>query len=324
MLTPIIAAFVSTWATLLLLPRTRLGRTALDVPNERSLHTTTVPRIGGVGIALGLACGAATIDGLDPVLRWLALSYGLLFAVSLTDDLRPLPVRLRLSVHLLAAAAWAIVLEVPFPWFLPAMLSIVWAANLFNFMDGADGLAGGMAVFGFAALAAAAAQSNAMALAGLCAGVAAASAAFLIFNTHPASLFMGDSGSVPLGFLAAGIGLYGAQRDHWPLLLPVFAFFPFIFDATYTLISRVLRGRKPWEPHREHLYQRLVQGGLGHWKMALIAYACMFLCLLCALATLRLSLAAQFALLSAIAVLSLIAASRISRRHRIGPDSAGR
>ncbi len=313
MLTAAVASFLVTWATLVVVPRTRLGRAALDVPNERSLHSGVVPRVGGIGIGVGIACGVATVRGLEPVLGWVATSYVLLFLVSLVDDMRPLSVRIRLSVHLIAAAICTIALDVPLAWSVPATLSIVWAMNLFNFMDGADGLAGGMAVFGFATLAAAALHSGDLPLAALCASVAAASAAFLLFNLPPASLFMGDAGSVPLGFLTAALGLYGAQRDSWPLLLPLFAFFPFVFDATYTLLTRVLQGHKPWEPHRAHLYQRLVRSGLGHRKMALLAYVYMSVCVVCALATLWLSYGEQFALLLAIGASNLLGARKIVR-----------
>lgn len=316
MLTAIVVAFLASWMTLALLPRTRFARSVLDVPNNRSLHSITVPRIGGIGIAAGIGLGSLATTGLDPVLIWAAAGYLLLFAVSLLDDAWSLPVSVRLVAHLLAAGLWTWALHVPSQWFLLSVLAIVWACNLYNFMDGADGLAGGMAVFGFATLSAASVYADQLALAAVCAGVTAAAVAFLIYNVHPASMFMGDSGSVPLGFLAAAIGLYGTQRDHWPGLLPLLAFFPFVFDATYTLTARVLRGRKPWEAHKEHLYQRLVQRGLGHRKMAELAYVVMAVCQLCALATLRLPFAGQFALLAMVVGLSVLAAGRITRGHR--------
>lgn len=317
MLTAAVASFLVTWATLLVVPRTRLGRAALDVPNERSLHSEVVPRVGGIGIGIGIASGAATIRGLEPVLVWVAASYALLFLVSLVDDVRPLSVRIRLSVHLIAAAICTIALGVPPEWSMPATLSIVWAMNLFNFMDGADGLAGGMAIFGFAALAAAALHSGDLPLAALCASVAAASAAFLVFNVHPASLFMGDAGSIPLGFLGAVLGLYGAQQGSWPLLLPLLAFFPFVFDATYTLVTRVLQGHKPWEAHRAHLYQRLVRSGLGHRRMALFAYLYMLGCAACALVAQRLPITGQLAILGVVLVSSLLVAVRVVRQDAI-------
>ena len=306
-------AFLVAWSTLAVLPKTKFGQTILDIPNERSLHTSLVPRIGGVGIAAGILAAAITITSIEPVLGWAALGYVLLFLVSLVDDTWKLPIAVRLVAHLLAAVVWVWAVALPPMWAIPAVLALVWMTNLFNFMDGADGLAGGMTVSGFGTLAAAAISSGQLGLAALCLGVAASALAFLIFNFHPASIFMGDSGSIPIGFLAGAIGLYGVQRDVWPELLPIFAFFPFVFDATYTLVARLVRGHKPWQAHREHIYQRLVQSGLGHKHVAGIAYACMALCALCALTSLWLPLIGQAALLAVITFGSIGLATRVSQ-----------
>lgn len=312
MLTASTLAFLVAWSTLALLSRTKLGKAVLDIPNERSLHTSLVPRIGGVGIAAGIAAAAMTITSIDPLFRWAALAYGLLFIVSIVDDIRSLPVSVRLVAHLVAAVAWVSAMAPPPIWTIAAVLAIVWMTNLFNFMDGADGLAGGMAVFGFGTLAAAAIYSGEFALAALCLGVAASALGFLVFNFHPASIFMGDSGSIPIGFLAGAIGLYGAQRDVWPVSFPLFAFFPFVFDATYTLVARLARGHRPWQAHREHIYQRLIQSGLGHGRVAALAYAYMALCALCALALLWLPSIGQFVLLAAVTLASLVLANKLS------------
>lgn len=311
MLTAPALAFLVAWSTLALLPRTKFGQRVVDIPNERSLHSSLVPRIGGVGIAAGIVVAAMTIADIDPVFGWAAIGYVLLFIVSLADDMRNLPVPVRLVAHLLAAVAWVWAMAPPPLWAIPAVLAIVWVTNLFNFMDGADGLAGGMTVFGFGTLAAAAFWSGEPALAALCLGVAASALGFLVFNFHPASIFMGDSGSIPIGFLASAIGLYGAQNDVWPVLFPIFAFFPFIFDATYTLLARLARGNRPWQAHREHIYQRLIRSGLGHRRVAALAYICMALCSLCALASLGLSLIGQSALLSVVTLASLALATRL-------------
>jgi len=312
MLTAPALAFLVAWSTLAFLPRTKFGQTVLDIPNERSLHSCLVPRIGGVGIGAGILAAAMTIADIDPVLVWAALGYILLFIVSLVDDMRSLPVPVRLVAHLLAAVAWVSAMELAPIWTIPAVLTIVWMTNLFNFMDGADGLAGGMTMFGFGTLAAAAVSSNELALAALCLGVAASALGFLLFNFHPASIFMGDSGSIPIGFLAGAVGLYGAQRNVWPELLPVLAFFPFVFDATYTLLARLARGHRPWQAHREHIYQRLIRSGLGHRRMAALAYACMALCSLCALASLCLSFIGQSVLLAALTLGGLVLGTRLA------------
>jgi UDP-N-acetylmuramyl pentapeptide phosphotransferase/UDP-N-acetylglucosamine-1-phosphate transferase len=147
--------------------------------------------------------------------------------------------------------------------------------NLFNFMDGSDGLAGGMAAIGFGALAAGAAAAGAMALALTAAAIASASVGFLLHNFPPARVFLGDAGSVPLGFLAAALGLHGMLVGAWPLWFPFLVFSPFIADATVTILRRAARRERFWRAHRGHFYQRLVLAGWSRRALALRAYALM-------------------------------------------------
>jgi UDP-N-acetylmuramyl pentapeptide phosphotransferase/UDP-N-acetylglucosamine-1-phosphate transferase len=155
--------------------------------------------------------------------------------------------------------------------------------NVYNFMDGSDGLAGGMALFGFGFYGGAAWLAGDSAFASVNFAVAAAAAGFLFFNFHPARIFMGDAGSVTLGFLVAALGLLGWQQGHWPAWFPVLVFSPFIVDASLTLARRLLRGEKVWQAHREHYYQRLVRMGYGHRVTALLEYVLMLLAGLSAL-----------------------------------------
>jgi UDP-N-acetylmuramyl pentapeptide phosphotransferase/UDP-N-acetylglucosamine-1-phosphate transferase len=145
-------------------------------------------------------------------------------------------------------------------------------------MDGSDGLAAGMTVIGFAAYAGAAALADEPELATICLCIAAAAAAFLVFNFHPARIFLGDVGSIPLGFLAGALGIIGWNDEAWPLWFPCAVFAPFIADATLTLVRRLIRGERVWQAHREHYYQRMVRSGLGHRGTAYIAYGIMALC----------------------------------------------
>jgi len=255
----------------------RFGRFALDQPNERSLHQRPVPRSGGIALLLGaavsLAFGAAGM--------WLPMTLALALAVlSLLDDLRSLPTGVRFAAHVGAAAllVWY-VLSPMLPLEMAVLiLAVAWITNLYNFMDGADGLAGGMATIGFAAYGLAAWWSEEPALAALCVALSAAAFAFLLHNHHPARIFLGDVGSIPLGFLAAALGVVGWRNDAWPLWFPVLVFGPFIGDATITLARRLLRRERVWQPHRDHYYQRLVRMGLGHRGTAWIGYAVMLLC----------------------------------------------
>jgi UDP-N-acetylmuramyl pentapeptide phosphotransferase/UDP-N-acetylglucosamine-1-phosphate transferase len=135
-----------------------------------------------------------------------------------------------------------------------------------------------MALFGFGAFALAAWLANDPVFVVVAASIAAAAAAFLVFNFPPAKVFMGDAGSIPLGFLAAALGLLGWRAGCWPPWFPVLVFSPFIIDASLTLARRMLRGERVWRAHRSHYYQRLVQLGWGHRNTALAEYALMAGC----------------------------------------------
>jgi UDP-N-acetylmuramyl pentapeptide phosphotransferase/UDP-N-acetylglucosamine-1-phosphate transferase len=260
----------------------RFGSFALDEPNERSLHAHPVPRTGGIAILAGSALAAPIVGGE----LWLPMLLALLLAVlSFYDDVRGLRTRTRLLAHFTAAAllVWYVMSPMNLVAMLVLVLAVVWVTNLYNFMDGADGVAGGMAIIGFGAYAAGAWLAGHYALAALCMAIAAASAAFLAHNFHPARIFLGDVGSIPLGFLAAALGIVGWRDDVWPLWFPLLVFGPFNADATITLVKRLLRREKVWQPHRDHYYQRIVRMGLGHRAAALIGYVVMAICAAAAL-----------------------------------------
>lgn len=250
----------------------------VDVPNERSLHARPTPRIGGLGMVVGvLVAFLAARGSLGTELALLAgLAFGLAI-FSLLDDWRGLSVTTRFSAHMLAAAAalWVLVPASSALWWVVLILAMVWITNLYNFMDGADGLAGGMAMFGFSAYALAALLGGHESLALLAGMLAAAAMGFLAFNFPPARVFMGDAGSIPLGFLAASLGIYGWIDGVWPWTFPLLVFSPFFVDASITLVRRGLRGEKVWQAHREHYYQRLVRMGLSHRKLVLGEYGLM-------------------------------------------------
>lgn len=269
-------AFALCYAVLRLL-LWRFATLALDAPNARSLHERPVPRTGGIGVLAGASIALA----LSAAELWLPFALALgLAALSFFDDLRGVPAAGRLAAQFAAAAGLAWYLLAPMH---PAQLAVlvvavVWITNLYNFMDGADGIAGGMAAIGFGAYAAAAWAAGQPALASLSAALSAASIAFVLHNFHPARLFLGDVGAIPLGFLAGGLGLQGWRDDAWPLWFPVLVFGPFIADATITLLKRAVRGETVWRAHRDHYYQRMVRMGLGHRRTACVGYAAMLVC----------------------------------------------
>jgi len=210
---------------------------------------------------------------------WVVLPLLVLIAVSLLDDKRGLPVRQRLPAHVIAAALLVFGSGMATQNILLALLvlpCVVWMTNLYNFMDGSDGLAGGMTFFGFSMYGLAALMHGNDTQAMLNFSIGAAALGFLYYNLYPAKVFMGDAGSIPLGFLAAAMGLWGWEQGNWPGWFPLLVFSPFIADATVTLVKRTVRGEKITEAHREHYYQRLVQIGWGHRNVALFAYVLMF------------------------------------------------
>ncbi len=252
----------------------------------------------------------------------------LLGIASAMDDARSLPVATRLALHVMAATIAVAVVGPPVSHGAAgglvvagaAVLAIAWTTNLFNFMDGADGMAGGMATIGFACLAFAAHRAGAQDLATMAAAVSAASLAFLVFNFPPAKVFMGDAGSIPLGFLAGTLGWQGTAVGAWPAWFPLLAFSPFVVDATVTLARRLVAGEPVWRAHRSHYYQRLVLGGWSHRRLAFAQWALMAAAGASAIAALRQSAALQSAILVAWLLAYVAIAVAIDRRH---PRSAG-
>lgn len=276
----------------------------LDHPNERSLHSTPVPRTGGLAILASLAVGLL-LESSRAFLgwgfsvfqagysRWIPAMLILIVIVSLWDDWRELPFFLRLAVHGVAAAGIVLgaglvidVIAVPrlstlaLGWFaIPfTILSVMWMTNLYNFMDGMDGFAGGMTLIGFGFLCYLAWSVGEVYVGVLSLLAVSATGGFLIYNRPPARIFMGDVGSTLLGFLAGTLSVLGIHRGLFDFWVPVLIFSPFIVDATITLFRRLIRGEKIWQAHRQHYYQRLVLLGWSHRKTVLVEYCLMLAC----------------------------------------------
>lgn len=272
----------------------------LDHPNERSLHAAPLPRTGGLaifgsvllGIIVSFAVGTGAAFQTNAIL-WILSMALLIGAVSFWDDRAGLSPGLRLGVQALAAAGvvWGGGLTVPaitvpfigsltLGWLaVPVtILFLIWLANLYNFMDGMDGFAGGMTVLGYGFLGFMAWRGGHDHLMVLALLIGTAAGGFLFYNLPPARIFMGDVGSVPLGFIAAALAVMGTRDGLFDIWVPLLIFSPFIVDATVTLVRRLLRGEKVWRAHREHYYQRLVLAGWGHRRTVLAEYALMLAC----------------------------------------------
>jgi UDP-GlcNAc:undecaprenyl-phosphate/decaprenyl-phosphate GlcNAc-1-phosphate transferase len=315
-----IASLVITLATLAVLVSPRLQHLAVDIPNARSLHKRPTPRTGGLAILAGTTAGAWLAWDDSTLAIWvLALLLG---GVSFLDDRWGLPIGLRLAVQFIVAGAVIALVDAQLPpwWFVVAAVAIVWMINLYNFMDGADGLAGGMGVSGFGAYALASLGQGNGAIATLSACLVCSCVGFLRYNLPPARIFMGDAGSTVLGFCAAAIGLCGERLGLWPLWFPLLAFLPFIGDATVTICKRAGRREKIWRPHREHYYQRVVLSGWSHKQLAGAAYVLMMS--ICASSVLSLQIEPELgwftlaAWIAVLAVLMLIVEGRSVRNGR--------
>ncbi|ADE13883.1 glycosyl transferase family 4 [Nitrosococcus halophilus Nc 4] len=265
--------------------RYALGKGLMDVPNARSSHQLPTPRGGGmvfVGLWLVTVLLTWASGELSSNAALFLLPGGILVAgIGYGDDLYDLSPLWRALVHLIAA-----VIAVYFLWareanpdweifswqglgVLSALVAIVWSINLFNFMDGTDGLAAMEACFVFSAGGGWLWQAGAYGYAYLAWVLVAVVAGFLVWNWPPARIFMGDGGSSFLGFLIAAFALAGHICWDIPVLLWMMVYGVFWFDATVTLLRRILAGERWYSAHRSHAYQRLHQAGWSHRKVLL-------------------------------------------------------
>jgi Fuc2NAc and GlcNAc transferase len=260
-------------------------------PNSRSSHSRPTPTAGGAGIFLASLAGFAALYAFGdmPLRLFAALAVGgsALAIVGFVDDRRPLDAGLRLVVHL-AAGVWAVwcvggappleiggrVIEPGIVGDVLAVLTIAWWVNLFNFMDGIDGIAGAQAAFmalAGAALTFAAGGSFGVVAAGVV--IAAAALGFLRWNWPPSRIFMGDVGSGFLGFVLAVIALQAAHER--PVLLWAWVILGavFIADATVTLVRRMARREAVHTAHRTHAYQWLSRRWNSHGRVTVAVMA---------------------------------------------------
>lgn len=261
-----VVAAVTVIGSMLLCFAIRQGRISspVSLPSERSLHQAPIPRGGGLGIAAALVFGWVALGG-----PWaIVVAVAAVWAISAWDDWFGAPPAARLAVHAFAAALvvapWAPQTGPIVVFFL--FFAVIWSINLFNFMDGADGIAATSALVATVALSALARLHlpESAPLPWYCLVVGLAALGFLPFNLPPARLFMGDGGSTVLGLMLVTLSVMGSIEGAWPAAVPAALLVPIWADATYTLLRRVAAGHSPFEAHRTHLYQRLALSGLGH------------------------------------------------------------
>ncbi len=261
----------------------------LAIPNQRSSHTVPTPTLGGLAIALPVLAWCAYRIGQDP-LCWAVLGGGGMLAVlGVVDDLRDLSARVRLPIQCIAAAVALAALPIAIPLVLPPIsihtawlvvgvdfLIVLWMVNLYNFMDGIDGIAASQCIVYCAGVLL---VGHPAAFAGELLWILLGSAAgFLWFNRAPARIFMGDVGSGLLGLLVGIIGLTLDARHQMPLIASLILLAGFWFDATYTLCVRIATGQRFTSAHRSHLYQKCAQRfGHGRTTSMFVGFAVVWL-----------------------------------------------
>ena len=263
----------------------------LDVPNERSSHTAPTARGGGIAIVIASAIALLLLGirgAVEPALIVALLGGGLAVAIAgFIDDRRRLSAKTRLLVHLLAALVALVTLGglpaieignhlVRFGWggYLLGTLAIVWVLNLFNFMDGIDGIAAAEALF----MVGAGTLLSSVSATGITASYGAivfgaACLGFLIWNWAPARIFMGDVGSGYLGYVIAVLAIASARDNPATLLSWLILGGVFFCDATVTLIRRLVRRDRVYEAHRSHAYQRLARRWQSHSRVTIAVMA---------------------------------------------------
>ncbi|GHA16963.1 glycosyl transferase [Arenicella chitinivorans] len=272
-------------------------REMLDTPNNRTLHTGAVPRGGGLVIAVFLVLSSLLMAVVFP--NWiLYVTLALLMAGwaglgwyddqhDLTPQLR-FPFQLILAVATVATLGWVnTILSVQLGWFGLGLtvIGILWMANLYNFMDGMDGLAASQAIVASITLSFWFSRVGNTGVAMVCVVVAAACYGFLLWNWRPAKVFMGDVGSITLGAFFATMIVLASNRHDFPVLSLLILFAVFVADASITILRRAWYREKIWLPHRTHYYQRLANIGVSHQYIVCAAILLMLICSLLATIT---------------------------------------
>jgi UDP-GlcNAc:undecaprenyl-phosphate GlcNAc-1-phosphate transferase len=272
----------------------------LDIPGERKIHTKPIPRIGGISIVLGAFSPIILWNNADGFIPAYLAGAGVLALFGIVDDFRGLSPMVKLAGQL--AAALIIVLFggiqikslgmlLPDASVLPDLFSIpltifviVGVTNAINLSDGLDGLAGGVCLLIFAGIGYLAYLDNNAAIGLVSLALSGALFGFLRFNTHPASIFMGDSGSQFLGFSAVTLALALTQGNSTPLspILPLILIgFP-ILDTLTVMVTRIAKGRSPFIADQNHFHHNLMTFGFLHQESVLIIYVFQTLLLLAA------------------------------------------
>ncbi len=274
---------------------------AIDHPNERKVHKSPIPTSGGIAIIAGFYA-AIIISGAVhqvPTRALVGISVGAIFiaAVGFIDDRIDIPARIKLVLQIVSAApllAAGVTIsmvshplarqaELALPLWLAWVVTIGWvvaATNAINLIDGVDGLASGVVAISSVALAFIALQWGQLGVALLCGALAGAAVGFLVWNWHPASILMGDTGAYFMGYLIAGVTIQGAFKmaAAIAIFVPLLILAVPLLDTFLSPVRRILRGQHPFKADRDHLHHRLIALGLSETRVVLLTYIITAVC----------------------------------------------
>lgn len=261
---------------------------AMDAPDERKVHTAPIPRLGGIAIyAAFMIAVFFTVDMTNEMIG-LLLGGTVIVLVGILDDLKNLPAKVKLFGQIIAAAVLVsfdvridfisdpfgdmIYLE-----YLAIPVTLFWIVgltNTVNLIDGLDGLAAGVSTIASITILLVALQQNVILIAVLTAALAGSSLGFLQYNFNPARIFMGDTGSMFLGYMLAGLSVIGAVKSAATiaLIVPIFALGLPILDTTFAIVRRYMGGKPIFKPDRGHLHHRLLDLGFTQKQAVLLMY----------------------------------------------------
>ena len=308
---------------------------ALDAPDARKVHVRPIPRIGGIGIYAAFMVSVLvqmSISDLSPELMtslWGLLAGGtIIVAIGIIDDYRDLPAKVKLLGQIFAACVLVIGFDVridvitdPLGDFIyleyfaiPATIFwVVGLTNTVNLIDGLDGLAAGVSSIAAVTIFLVAIEEGIPFVAMITAALAGAAIGFLYYNFNPARIFMGDTGSMFLGFMLAGISVIGAVKSAATiaLIVPILALGLPILDTTFAIVRRARNHRPIFKPDKGHLHHRLLAHGFTQKQAVLLMYVVSALFGLCALALTAVSTQAALLIIIIVAAAVFIGARKL-------------
>jgi len=261
---------------------------ALDAPDERKVHKGMIPRMGGLAIYAGFVLAVLASMYVSREIMGLLVGGTIILIVGIIDDLKPLPANVKLLGQIVAAAV-LVMFDIRIEWltnpfgemiyvdYLAIPLTILWVVgltNTVNLIDGLDGLAAGVSTIASVTILLVALQQNFWTVAILTAALAGSALGFLQHNFNPAKIFMGDTGSMFLGYMLAAISILGAVKSAATiaLIVPIVALGLPILDTAFAIIRRYMSGRPIFKPDKGHLHHRLLEMGLTQKQAVLLMY----------------------------------------------------